>query len=118
MYDSTIKEASFIALSRALDSSTRKAVMVRDGNRCFICGKAKIQIHEIVPRSHFGRDTLLLCFSMKNRVCLCPMCHEKAHTFKWRVKLLKMLSSKYGYTYTEEKFRPYRIGENDTESSI
>lgn len=113
MYDSTIKEAAHISASRILDLGTRKSVIARDGGKCFLCNKKGIQVHEIVPRSHFGKETMRLCFSEKNRVCLCPSCHSKVHTFKWRRKLLKMLMLKYNYDYPEEKFRQYRLGENE-----
>ena len=43
-------------------------------SHCIRCGKPTGQIHEITPISH-GKNTL----QWKNRVTLCPECHNWAH---------------------------------------
>ena len=78
----------------------RRSVLEREGYRCFLCKKRGVQIHEIIPRSA-GRRKFI--YSEKNRVCLCPECHAKAHTRTERTKTLKMLIDKYKYSYDESE---------------
>lgn len=73
-----------------------------------MCGKKGVQIHEIVPRSFFGRDTMWQCFLPKNRISLCPECHAIAHTKEERKKAIAVMSEKYGYTYEEDFYQQYQ----------
>lgn len=59
--------------SNRLDENLRKAVIMRDQNKCVLCGKSKgsKEVHHIKPRRSNGSDTL------KNLVTLCPVCHGK-----------------------------------------
>ncbi|MEM5878756.1 MAG: HNH endonuclease signature motif containing protein [Candidatus Aenigmatarchaeota archaeon] len=93
------------------EKNTRKKVQERDGNRCFLCKKRPIHVHEIVPRSRFGTKQYETLFSVKNRVCLCPACHMEAHNYTKRIELLALLEEKYGYEYKEKEFKRYRNNE-------
>lgn len=86
---------------------TRAQVMARDKYRCVLCNSPQIQIHEIVPRSRFGKLRSKILFDVKNRVCLCQMCHAEAHNYSHRKMLLDLLKTKYNYTYDEEEFQRY-----------
>ena len=102
------KTNSYMALSKLLDMETRHEVYERDRFCCVICGKSGVQVHEIVPRSAFGRSTMHTCFSVENRVCLCPEHHAEAHTIAMRRKLLRLMSSRFGYKYEDECFLRYK----------
>lgn len=109
----TEKDIKFFELSLRADKGSRGIVIKRDGMRCLKCRSKGVQIHEIVPRSHFGKQSLHICFHPKNRCLLCIGCHEKAHTNKWRTDLLKIMKAKYGYIYEESQFRKYLSEESD-----
>jgi len=86
-------------------------VIRRDRGKCVICGEKACDVHEIISRSHFGTRTMHICLSMKNRVCLCRGCHEKAQgQAEWMTKLLQRLKDKYGYDYPEPIFQRYLGG--------
>lgn len=102
------KTNSYMAMSKLLDSTTRQLVYERDRFCCFICGKSGVQVHEIVPRSAFGRSTMDICFSLENRVCLCPEHHGEAHTVAMRRKLIDLMSKRYGYEYSDFCFQKYK----------
>lgn len=59
--------------SNRLDENLRKAAILRDGNRCMMCGKTNciLEVHHIQPRRLKGSDTL------GNLITLCSGCHEK-----------------------------------------
>jgi len=59
--------------SNRLDENLRKAVIIRDNNKCMDCGKnnCKLEVHHIVPRRLSGNDTI------KNLISLCSFCHDK-----------------------------------------
>lgn len=59
--------------SNRLDENLRKAVIIRDNNKCMECGKTncKLEVHHIVPRRLNGSDTI------KNLISLCKSCHDK-----------------------------------------
>jgi SAM-dependent methyltransferase len=102
-----VKAKSYKDLSNLLENTTRVTVVIRDGMECVVCGKTGVHIHEIVPRSAFGKRTMQLCFDERNRVCLCPKHHEEAHTVEMRKSLLALLKEKYDYNYPEQIFRKY-----------
>lgn len=102
-----VKAASYKELSSMYDQMSRSTVYIRDRYRCVVTGKTGVQVHEIIPRSAFGKKTLHKCFHEKNRVCLSPQEHEKAHTVEYRKMLLKLMQEKYGYTYEEDMYKPY-----------
>lgn len=56
-----------------LDENLRKAVILRDHNKCMLCNKTEgsKEVHHIKPRRSNGSNTL------KNLITLCPKCHEK-----------------------------------------
>lgn len=93
--------------AREYEVSTYRLTCERDGYRCVLCGKTGIQVHEIVARSAFGKLRYKILFHPKNRVCLCPSCHEKAHTIEYRKTLLKLMMNKYRYVYEEKEFQRY-----------
>jgi 5-methylcytosine-specific restriction endonuclease McrA len=96
-----------LALLRKLDAQTRDEVRQRDHDQCVVCKRQASQVHEIVPRSHFGLRGLPLCFDIRNRACLCQECHEKAHTRPARVALLQALHECYGYDYSQSPWAAY-----------
>lgn len=63
---------------------TRAQVIKRDKGRCLSCKKKAHDVHEIIPRSRFGKLNMGECFKPDNRCCLCRECHGKAHTIKMR----------------------------------
>lgn len=84
-----------------------KEVIKRDRGACLVCKKAGNDVHEVLPRSAFGRSRMDLCFSMDNSVLLCRECHSNAHTRAQRSVLLGLLEKAYGYTYEAEPFIRY-----------
>ena len=60
---------------KRLDENLRLACLMRDGFRCFNCGKknAKLHAHHIIPKSRGGKNTL------DNLVTLCEDSHKKLH---------------------------------------
>lgn len=61
--------------SNRLDENLRKAAILRDNNKCKMCGKAncRLEVHHITPRRLDGRDIL------SNLITLCEKCHEKTY---------------------------------------
>ena len=59
--------------SNRLDENIRKAVILRDGNKCMECGKSncKLEVHHIKPKRLNGSNTL------DNLITLCNKCHQK-----------------------------------------
>lgn len=76
-------------------------VVYRDQGCCVICHKRADDVHEVVPRSALGKKNRALCFSVKNMCCLCRECHSQAASRAQRTELLRIMSERYGYTYTE-----------------
>ena len=58
--------------SNRLDENIRKAVILRDGDKCMECGRkdGKKEVHHITPRRLGGSNTL------GDLVTLCPNCHQ------------------------------------------
>ena len=102
-----IKPNDYGQLRDLLDAQTRGKIYERDKFNCVVCGKNGVQVHEIIPRSAFGKSTMHQCYEEKNRVCLCPSCHSEAHTIEYRSKLLSLMKEKYGYEYTEQHYQRY-----------
>lgn len=59
--------------SNRLDENIRKAVIIRDGNKCMECGKSncKLEAHHINPKRLNGSN------SISNLIALCESCHQK-----------------------------------------
>jgi len=59
--------------SNRLDENIRKATIIRDDNKCQMCGKSNcmIEVHHITPRRLKGSNTI------KNLISLCGNCHKK-----------------------------------------
>ena len=89
------------------DRETRYNILRREKYKCFLCGKGGVEVHEILPRSRFGRSQVDELFSMKNRVALCRAHHAEVHTRKYRILLIGQLYAKYRYDYSESPFRFY-----------
>lgn len=64
-------------------------------------------VHEVVPRSHFGVKNLHQCFDMRNRCCLSRSIHEQVHTRQGRMMLLRKMRDLYGYNYDDDPWREY-----------
>lgn len=105
--DFYIKAKSYSQLKNLLDSRTRGIVLLRDNFSCVLCGKKGVQVHEILPRSAFGKRTMHKCYMEKNRASLCPSCHEVAHTKQERSRLIKVMQVKYEYKYQEQEYQKY-----------
>lgn len=85
--------------------------MERDKGLCFgiesYCGRVAVDVHEVVPRSHFGAKTLDKCYEPRNRVCLCRDCHVRAHTLAARRAILRRMRERYGYDYDDSPYVGY-----------
>ena len=59
--------------SNRLDENLRKATILRDGEKCMMCGKSncKLEIHHIKPKRWGGLNTI------SNLITLCEKCHDK-----------------------------------------
>lgn len=61
-------------ISANISKETRKAVYLRDGYTCALCGSTKyMQVHHCIKRSEGGTN------SPENLICLCADCHALAH---------------------------------------
>lgn len=47
---------------------------------CESCGLRGVDIHHIIPRSKFGKKRKDEQDLITNLICLCRLCHEKAHS--------------------------------------
>lgn len=59
--------------SNRLDENIRKAVILRDGNKCMECGAMNVmlEVHHIKAKKYGGSD------SLGNLISLCRICHKK-----------------------------------------
>ena len=92
-------------MREAADAHTYRYVVARDTDyyghaRCIRCGRKADDVHEIIPRSAFGKHNRDILFQIKNRCCLCRKCHEQAATDQRRGELLNILATLHNYTYT------------------
>ena len=72
-----------------------KLVVARDGFYCVLCGATDtLEVHEVKPRSAFGRKNWRECFVLENMVTLCRACHAQAASLTFREKLLQYLSER------------------------
>lgn len=86
------------------DRQTYYLVIARDSDyygqpRCVNCGAVADDVHEILPKSYFGKNSEDVLFDIKNRCCLCRDCHSVLHNDRGRAKLLGSLKGKYNYEY-------------------
>jgi len=82
---------------------------------CFVCAEGgSLELHHVIPRSHFGKNNKDDCWTPRNMVMLCPTCHRLkgkqggAHTHAARVRHLAMLAERYGYQYDDKPWSEYR----------
>ena len=80
-------------------------ILARD--RHCLCGKPGVEVHHIVPRSKFGKNGVEIRDDESNLILLCRECHEKAHTRRSAIALLKYMQWAYGYEYTDPRFTDY-----------
>lgn len=75
-----------------LDENIRRAVILRDNNKCAECGKTncKLEVHHIVPKRMNGNNTL------SNLITLCSTCHQKTEgkEIEFADKYYKMIAGK------------------------
>jgi hypothetical protein len=102
-----VRATDYKQLKNLLDSETRGIVLKRDNFQCVLCEKVGVQVHEIIPRSAFGKRSMQMCYEERNRVCLCPECHAYAHTTEMRKRLFAVMIQKYSYQYQEQEFAKY-----------
>ena len=51
-----------------------------DSIGCEVCGSHRsTEIHHVEPRSSFGSKTKIAQDAITNLICLCRLCHDKAH---------------------------------------
>ena len=74
---------------------------------CVACDRRGDDVHEIVPLSHFGHNTMAECLQMKNACVICRECHSQLHNPAGRTKILGILQERHGYRYDEEPWRQY-----------
>jgi len=91
------KLKSFIQEFSNLDESDHDRILEIFKSRCVRCGNLTRIVHEIVPRSH-GKKSL----EPKNRVPLCPTCHDWAHrntteSTPYLIEKRKKVLEKLGY---------------------
>jgi hypothetical protein len=76
-----------------LDENLRKATIMRDSQRCRMCGKGNrmLEVHHIVPRRAHGGD------SLPNLITLCSVCHEriKGKETEYITKFQKQVAGKH-----------------------
>lgn len=89
---------------RKWDQKTYWLVVARDTDqngipRCIRCGSRADDVHEVLPKSSFGKHDDDILFSIENRCCLCRGCHEAVHNDFGRGQLLYIMHIRYGYIY-------------------
>lgn len=86
------------------DAATYWHTVARDTDhdgtpRCVRCNKAADDVHEIIPKSSFGKHNREALFGLKNRCCVCRPCHIAVQNDRGRGELLHTLSTRHGYEY-------------------
>ncbi len=94
-----------MAAPSAAQSATRPLVIERDDHLCIYCGRLGKNVHEIIPRSAFGKHGRQVCFEVKNRCVVCVKCHALCHNWEWRQLALLILQQRHGYEYPEARYR-------------
>ena len=89
-------------------------VIQRDHERCF-CGDVAVDVHHIVPRSHFGKNTRHKANEEKNLICLCRKHHDQAQTKRMRTWLLRYLERRFHYSYEDEPWHQALVAGEDSE---
>lgn len=82
-------------------------VLVRDQGLCVLCGSYWDEVHEVIPRSHFGKKGKEHCYQLKNMVAICRACHEQSHTRPARIKIITILADRFGYDYSDRPWSEY-----------
>lgn len=90
----------------SIPAEIEREVMVEAGHRCAVCGaESPLELAHIKPWSSSREH------SVKNLICLCANCHQRADNGKWKQKDLR-----------EYKKRPWvnraRLGEAATRGEI
>ena len=80
-----------------MDAIIRQQVVERDGAACVDCGRAADQIHHVIPKSAFGKNTKHRCECVENMVCICWVCHGQDAGRKR--EHLELLRERHGYEY-------------------
>lgn len=90
-----------------LRSEVYALVLARDMGYCVICHKRGAGVHEVVPRSHFGKRGKAKCYTLENMAVICTSCHGRVHTAGGRIFLLRLLMERYHYVYSEQPWAGY-----------
>jgi DEAD/DEAH box helicase domain-containing protein len=82
--------------------SIRKKILLRDGERCQVCGatgfRQPLQVHHIQPfRSFTSREA---ANQLQNLITLCPSCHQQAET------RVRVRSGMAGFSYMLHNLAP------------
>lgn len=96
---------------QALRNKVRCEVIARDAGRDIITGELGVDVHEVIPRSRFGRKSWKKCYQPKNMCVLTRVTHCYVHEHgKMGIRLLlNTLQGLYGYNYDDEPWRPYIV---------
>ena len=78
-------------------NTARQRVRDRDEEMCIDCGHAADQVHHIIPKSAFGKNTKQRCERVENMACICWVCHGQAAGRKR--EHLELLRERHGYDY-------------------
>ena len=82
---------------------TREKVAERDRGLCQICFAQGMEIHHIVHRSQIKEPELR--DSERNLICLCLKCHAHVHRHGIVGGLMKIMTERYHYDYSEWPFK-------------
>jgi len=95
----------------ALRQLRRNQVIARDKGRDILTLELGTDVHEIIPRSHFGRKGADKCYSLKNMCVLTRASHQRIHALGKAgiTLLLQRMVELYGYEYGDEPWAGFDI---------
>ncbi len=95
---------------RRVPQKTWERIIERERGLCLLCSQQGTQVHHIVPRSQWGKNSTALRDNEKNLCLLCAQCHtDERETREEIARIMSIMQKRYGYKYTEEKFRRWAV---------
>lgn len=92
-------------------SNLRKEILLRDENKCKLCGSSdNLHIHHIIPLS----ETHLTAFLRMNLITLCKDCHVKTDSYGGKKKFPRKIESGIGNTKMIIRTIPHKFHEYET----